>query len=50
MAEYKTISSDSHVFEPSDLGTSRIDARFRDRAPHVVRCEEDDTDWGYATV
>ena len=45
MAEYKVISSDSHVFEPSDLWTSRVDARFRDRAPHVVRREEDNTDW-----
>ena len=27
------LSSDSHVFEPPDLWTSRIDAAFRDRAP-----------------
>ena len=45
MAEYKVISSDSHVFEPSDLWTSRVEARFRERAPHVVRREEDNTDW-----
>ena len=37
MAEYKIISSDSHVFEPADLWTSRIDPKFMDRAPCVVR-------------
>ena len=45
MADYKIISSDSHVFEPADLWTSRVEAKFQDRAPHVVRREEDDTDW-----
>jgi predicted TIM-barrel fold metal-dependent hydrolase len=33
---FKLVSADSHVQEPPDLWTSRIDARFRDRAPHVV--------------
>ena len=36
MAEYKLISSDSHDYEPPDLWTSRIDPKFRDRAPRVV--------------
>ena len=27
------LSSDSHVFEPPDLWTTRIDRAFRDRAP-----------------
>ena len=27
------ISSDSHVFEPRDLWTTRIDSKFRERAP-----------------
>ena len=31
------ISSDSHVFEPPDLWTERIDAKFKDRAPHMER-------------
>ena len=31
------ISADSHVLEPIDLWPSRIDKRFRDRAPHVVQ-------------
>jgi predicted TIM-barrel fold metal-dependent hydrolase len=30
-------SSDSHVFEPPDLWTTRIDAAFRDRAPRMQR-------------
>jgi len=31
------LSSDSHVFEPPDLWTRRIDAAFRDRAPRIQR-------------
>jgi predicted TIM-barrel fold metal-dependent hydrolase len=33
------LSSDSHVFEPPDLWTSRIDAPFRDRAPRMLRID-----------
>ena len=33
-------SSDCHVIEPPDLWTSRVDRRFRDRAPRVVRYED----------
>ncbi len=33
------LSSDSHVFEPPDLWTNRIDAAFRDRAPHIERID-----------
>jgi predicted TIM-barrel fold metal-dependent hydrolase len=36
MAEPKLISADSHVNEPADLWTERIDSEFRDRAPRVV--------------
>ena len=39
------ISSDSHVVEPPDLWTRRIDARFRERAPRVV--SEPGGDWWY---
>ena len=42
MTKFNIISSDSHVFEPPDLWTTRIEAKFRDRAPHVVRGEEYD--------
>ena len=36
------ISSDSHVFEPPDLWTERIDAEFRDRAPRMQRVGDSD--------
>ena len=32
----RLLSADSHVLEPRDLWTSRIEPRFRDRAPRVV--------------
>ena len=35
MADAWYISSDSHMSEPLDLWTTRMDAKFRDRAPHV---------------
>ena len=44
MASYRIISSDSHVFEPPDLWTSRMEPKFRDRAPHILRME-DGGDW-----
>src|SRR5919206_516693 len=33
----KPISADSHTTEPPDTYVDRIDHRFKDRAPHVVR-------------
>ena len=33
------LSSDSHVFEPADLWTTRIDRAFRDRAPRIERID-----------
>jgi predicted TIM-barrel fold metal-dependent hydrolase len=36
------ISSDSHIIEPPDLWTDRIDSSYRDRAPRVVREEKGD--------
>lgn len=30
------ISADSHVFEPADLWETRLDRKFRDRAPEVI--------------
>ena len=29
------VSADGHVVEPADLWTTRMDRRFRDRAPHI---------------
>ena len=39
MAPALILSSDSHVFEPPDLWTTRIDAAFRDRAPRMQRID-----------
>jgi predicted TIM-barrel fold metal-dependent hydrolase len=41
MADYKIISADSHVSEPSDLWTKRIDKEFRFRAPRMEQLERD---------
>lgn len=35
MTDYKLFSADSHVSEPPDLWVSRIERRFRDRAPRL---------------
>ena len=35
MSRAIVISSDSHVFEPPDLWTTRIDPEFKERAPHM---------------
>ena len=45
MSSYKVISSDSHVYEAPDLWTSRVEPKFRDRAPHIVR--QEGGDWWY---
>ena len=37
MRSAPVLSADSHVVEPADLWTKRIDVRFRDRAPRVVK-------------
>lgn len=37
MTKYRVISADSHVVEEPDLWVKRMDRRFRDRAPHMVR-------------
>ena len=42
MGDEVVISSDSHVFEPPDLWTTRIDSKFRDRAPRMQRVGETD--------
>ena len=36
MAEYKLISADSHVSEPPDLWATRVDKKYRDRAPRLA--------------
>jgi uncharacterized protein len=39
---FKTVSADSHVVEPPDLWTKRIDRRYLDRAPRIVEGEDQD--------
>ena len=46
MANYRLISSDSHVYEPADLWDRYIDPEFQERAPQLVH--ELDTDQWYA--
>ena len=44
MASYRIISSDNHVMEPGDLWASRIEPKFKDRAPRIVH-RDDGSDW-----
>lgn len=37
MNAQRILSADSHVIEPADVWTSRIEKRFRDRAPRVIK-------------
>jgi len=39
---YRLISADGHVIEPPDVWTSRVPARFRERAPRMQRFPEGD--------
>ena len=39
---FKPVSADSHVVEPPDLSTHRIDRAYLDRAPRIVREDESD--------
>src|SRR2546428_8041215 len=39
MTRYKLISADSHIVEPPDLYTTRIEPRFKERAPRMERME-----------
>ena len=45
MAGYRVISADSHIVEPTDLWTSRIEPEFRDTAPRIVRDEDGGDYW-----
>src|SRR3954469_20011410 len=37
---YNLISADSHINEPPDLWTTRLPAKFKDRAPRMERFEK----------
>src|SRR5579863_288898 len=42
MTELAAISADSHVIEPADLWQDYTDAEYRERAPRLVRREDED--------
>jgi len=39
MAEMRIISADSHVMEPPALWQERLDRKFKDQAPRVIKDE-----------
>lgn len=39
MAALRVISADSHMLEPADLWVERLEKRFRDQAPRVIKNE-----------
>lgn len=39
---FKLVSADSHIVEPADLWTKRIDRRFADRAPTILSGKDSD--------
>ena len=47
MRNYELISADSHVVEPPDLWDKWLDAKYRDRAPKLVKDEEGGDAWQY---
>ena len=38
-AQHRVISADSHMTEPANLWVDRLDEKFRDRAPRVIKKE-----------
>ncbi|MGD1913899.1 MAG: amidohydrolase family protein [Rivularia sp. (in: cyanobacteria)] len=42
MFSFPVHSADSHIIEPPDLWTKRIEPKFRERAPRVVQLEDTD--------
>jgi predicted TIM-barrel fold metal-dependent hydrolase len=45
---YKLISADSHVVEPPDLWEKWLDAKYRDKAPKLVKDSEGGDAWMYS--
>ncbi|MBI3743950.1 MAG: amidohydrolase family protein [Chloroflexi bacterium] len=42
MSKFNVISADSHVVEPPEIWPQYVEAKYRDRAPHVKREKETD--------
>src|SRR5260370_10103929 len=47
MSEMHVMSADSHVMEPADFWATRLDVKYRDQAPRVVK---NDKGAGYVFV
>ena len=45
MASDRIISSDDHIYEPIDLWTGRMDRKYLDRCPRIVRTESGGDWW-----
>ena len=39
MTDMRVISADSHMTEPGDLWVTRLDQKYRDNAPRVIKKE-----------
>ena len=44
MSNYRVISGDNHIYEPSDLWVERAEPKFKDRLPHIVPAEPGSVD------
>ena len=40
MVAHKIVSADSHMTEPADLWVQRLDKKYRDNAPRVIKNEK----------
>ena len=45
MSNYRIVSADDHIYEPIDLWTSRMDRKYLDRCPRIVRTESGGDWW-----
>src|SRR5215475_8700692 len=43
--QYRVISADNHILEPPNLFIDRVPARYRDRAPRLVRGKDGGDGW-----
>ncbi len=44
---YKVISADNHIIDPRDLYVDRLPAKYRERAPRVMRAEDGGDGWSW---
>jgi len=46
--EYRIVSADAHILEPKDIWKTWLPAKYRDRAPQLVKDSEDGDAWLFA--